>query len=136
MKSNFSWTDDNVNELCRLWLTKLTATEIAKKIGAPSKSSVTGKAQRIGLPHRHTLIARPRIERVRKERKVVTPVPKIGKTLLLLRKNECRWPVEIGFCANQTDGRIYCETHAKISRRNIQKLDGRSDNQRKSKTNY
>ena len=45
------WTDENIDELKKLWQKGMTTSEIAKQLGV-SKNSVVGKVHRIGLTSR------------------------------------------------------------------------------------
>ena len=51
------WTDDQVEELKRLWNEGLTTGEIGKALGV-SKNAVVGKAHRLGLNSRPSPIRR------------------------------------------------------------------------------
>ncbi|MFV0627425.1 MAG: GcrA family cell cycle regulator [Alphaproteobacteria bacterium] len=66
------WTDEVVEELKRLWLSGLTTSEIAKKLGV-SKNSIVGKVHRLGLSGRPSPIKKKE-EVAKKETKVATPV--------------------------------------------------------------
>ena len=49
-----TWTIEKVEALKRMWCTDgLTASQIASRLGFPSRSAVCGKAFRLGLSHRN-----------------------------------------------------------------------------------
>jgi hypothetical protein len=49
VSQNFSWTDENVSELRRLYAKGYSALQIMPFIGAPSRNTVIGKISRLGL---------------------------------------------------------------------------------------
>lgn len=62
------WTAANNARLCVLWDHGLTASEIMREMNAPSRNAVIGKARRLGLPGRISLVpAQPKAIRVRQE---------------------------------------------------------------------
>ncbi|HSO47465.1 MAG TPA: GcrA family cell cycle regulator [Rhizobiaceae bacterium] len=58
-----SWTDERVDQLKKLWLDGLSASQIAQELGGVTRNAVIGKVHRLGLSGRaktasHTAIAR------------------------------------------------------------------------------
>ena len=96
------WTEQKIADLRRLWAEGLTASQIARKIGAHSRNAVIGKVSRLGL-----------ISRKPRESLVVR--------LSNLAPNTCRYPFghpdEPGFrfCDKKAEpGRPYCLDHCDI----------------------
>lgn len=55
----FQWTDKRINTLKQLWGDGVSASNIAKEMGNPSRNSVIGKVHRLGLMKKR---AKPKIE--------------------------------------------------------------------------
>jgi GcrA cell cycle regulator len=58
-----SWTDERVDQLKKLWLDGLSASQIAQELGGVTRNAVIGKVHRLGLSGRaktasHTSISR------------------------------------------------------------------------------
>lgn len=115
------WTDEKVEELCKLWDKGLTANEIAKKLGV-TKNAIVGKVHRLCLKARPSPI-KPKTEEAEELQKslpyeleeeqskveetieqettevVVEEVVKTEKNpdgiikLVELDSHTCRWPV-------------------------------------------
>ena len=101
------WTDEQVEELKRLWEKGLTTGEIGKALGV-SKNAVVGKAHRLGLNGRPSPIRRGDEEteetvsepvEKKKETKVAPPKKSAAKekqklfTVNDLTSTSCRWPI-------------------------------------------
>jgi GcrA cell cycle regulator len=61
--SEMSWTDERVDQLKKLWLDGLSASQIAQELGGVTRNAVIGKVHRLGLSGRaksasHTAMAR------------------------------------------------------------------------------
>ena len=69
MTKNFTWTKDAMDVLEKLWLEGVHTKDIAKILGLPTKSTVIGKAHRMGLPP-HRGVMRPL---------VISVIPSNGK---------------------------------------------------------
>ncbi len=118
-----SWNDERIKQLKKLWQKGKSAAEIGKALGL-SKNAVLGKAHRLGLPTR-PLTLKP-------EKKVTsdTPLPKIGKTLLMdLKRQTCHWPIgdpkdeDFYFCGAQcVTGKPYCPEHCKVAYTSLKEL--------------
>ena len=127
------WTDERCEMLRRLWADGLSASAIAKQLGA-TRSGVLGKVMRLHLTPRKSSEfkpgpPRPRAPKAIRKRPVVLPSsappepeekppppPKPRRlTLLQLREHHCRWPVEdnpFRFCgAYRQSGASYCRYH-------------------------
>ncbi len=51
--NSFDWTEAQIAELTRLWADRnLSAAQIARQMGVPSRMAIIGKARRLGLPPR------------------------------------------------------------------------------------
>lgn len=132
------WTDEQVEELKRLWDKGLTTGEIGKTLGV-SKNAVVGKAHRLGLNSRPSPIRRGDDENTAAdvpeqstaEKKTVKPSPakktaeKEKKKLFTvndLTSSSCRWPVgdpkdeNFHFCGKEAlPDKPYCAEHAAIA---------------------
>lgn len=129
----FSWTDENVTALKKLWGSGKSASEIARTIGAPSRNAVIGKASRLNLPKQEKKRA-PQKRAVNNNDAPARPLPVIDRSdahkafgknpcgLMDLGPQQCRWPVgdpkakDFVFCAAPR-GRHhnYCDRHAAMA---------------------
>lgn len=134
------WTDEQVEELKRLWDKGLTTGEIGKVLGV-SKNAVVGKAHRLGLNGRPSPIRRGEDETVattektdttkkKKNASVKAPIAKKAPekekeklfTVNDLTSTSCRWPIgdpkdeNFHFCGKETlPDKPYCAEHAAIA---------------------
>lgn len=122
------WTDEQVEELKRLWNEGLTTGDIGKALGV-SKNAVVGKAHRLGLNSRPSPIRRDDDETAAPElplkpvktEKVKKPAEKLF-TVNDLTHSSCRWPVgdpkdaDFHFCGKEAlPDKPYCAEHAAIA---------------------
>ena len=134
------WTNEQVEELKRLWSEGLTTGEIGKALGV-SKNAVVGKAHRLGLQGRPSPIRRPEDEPA-VPAEPETPPPVAGKaprrtskaakkaaatkekrfTVNDLVSSSCRWPIgdpkdeDFHFCGKEAlPDKPYCAEHAAIA---------------------
>jgi GcrA cell cycle regulator len=126
------WTDERVETLKKLWLDGLSASQIAKQLGAVTRNAVIGKVHRLGLSGRATpsqpqrpVFKAPRAARPAPvapprrpaEAEVVVvvapepaPVPVVAAeeagsaTVLTLGAHMCKWPIG----DPSTDGFGFC----------------------------
>lgn len=131
-----TWTPARLDTLRRLWMTDLSMSQIAahlNQLAGPrvTKSSVSGKSQRLNLPPKPIKLApgpapKPK-KRPRKTKRVFAPVlDASAPTPLLLTMDQldgstCRFPIgyPARYCGHQTgmDGethRTYCDHHHEI----------------------
>lgn len=132
------WTDEQVEELKRLWDKGLTTGEIGKALGV-SKNAVVGKAHRLGLNGRPSPIRRNEENTTAstEDKKTVTETKKTGKaasqktaekekkklfTVNDLTSTSCRWPIgdpkdeDFHFCGKESlPDKPYCAEHAAIA---------------------
>lgn len=134
------WTDEQVEELKRLWDKGLTTGEIGKALGV-SKNAVVGKAHRLGLNSRPSPIRRgedenaagagtqPQQPAEKKKSAKPAPVKKTAEkekkklfTVNDLTASSCRWPVgdpkdeDFHFCGKEAlPDKPYCAEHAAIA---------------------
>ena len=129
------WTDEQVEELKRLWEKGLTTGEIGKALGV-SKNAVVGKAHRLGLNGRPSPIRRGDEEEntvsapeEKKKPAKTTPAKKgqekASKKLFTvndLTSTSCRWPIgdpkdeDFHFCGKEAlPDKPYCAEHAEIA---------------------
>jgi len=134
------WTNEQVEELKRLWGEGLTTGEIGKTLGV-SKNAVVGKAHRLGLQGRPSPIRRPEDEiPAAAEAEVVPPAPEktsrrpsksAKKTATAKEKRftvndlvstSCRWPIgdpkdeDFHFCGKEAmPGKPYCLDHCAVA---------------------
>lgn len=136
------WNETNTAELRTRWAAGESGELIAKRIGAPSRNAVIGKAYRLGLAERatyqrkptpkrkRTYVERPRIPSTKRVSLVplsaeplppphVTDIPRVS--FLLLEQHHCRW-VCAEYVNNEApmycgckkvEGLPYCENHAR-----------------------
>lgn len=130
----FTWTDERIAELRRLWAEGLSASQVAGEMGGGlTRNAVIGKVHRLGLERRRQARPRRRSNPISSYRLVPLPewAPQLksqrGPTgplnirLLDLLPFHCRYPTEeindraIGFCGHPTvHGTSWCEHHLKI----------------------
>lgn len=127
------WTDEQVEDLKRLWNEGLTTGEIGKVLGV-SKNAVVGKAHRLGLNSRPSPIRRAEDDPAQeslplevKEKPKKTPkkaeAPKQKLfTVNDLTSSSCRWPIgdpkdgDFHFCGKEAiPGKPYCPEHAAVA---------------------
>lgn len=135
------WTDEQVEELKRLWDKGLTTGEIGKALGV-SKNAVVGKAHRLGLNSRPSPIRRSdddnttvrtvaplQDEEKKKETKSQASAKKTAEkekkklfTVNDLTSSSCRWPIgdpkdeDFHFCGKEAlPDKPYCAEHAAIA---------------------
>lgn len=98
------WSNEQVEELVRLWDEGLSTSEIGKKLGT-TKNAVVGKAHRLGLSKRQSPIRKkpnkPTVIRMKE-----------------LRAGMCSWPTgepgkpDFHFCGKPAvPGKPYCAEH-------------------------
>lgn len=117
------WTDERTLLVETLWRQGLSASQIAKKLGAVTRNAVIGKVHRLGIAKRD-MPSTPRIRTKPAQRRVYAKKPALvvyseppedmGKeTILTLGAHMCRWPIGIGpytYCGAHTD-KTYCGYH-------------------------
>ena len=132
------WTDEQVEELKRLWDKGLTTGEIGKALGV-SKNAVVGKAHRLGLNGRPSPIRRGEEDTAAVSAEKETPAKKktakaaVAKkgtakekqklfTVNDLTSSSCRWPIgdpkdeDFHFCGKEAlPDKPYCAEHAAIA---------------------
>ena len=130
------WTDEQVEELKRLWDKGLTTGEIGKALGV-SKNAVVGKAHRLGLNSRPSPIRRgdedagnttaPAAEKKKTVKAAAAPKDTKKEVKKLFTVNDltstsCRWPIgdpkdeDFHFCGKETlPDKPYCAEHAAIA---------------------
>ena len=130
------WTDEQVEELKRLWNEGLTTGDIGKALGV-SKNAVVGKAHRLGLNSRPSPIRRGEEEIIntveqnasaveaKETKKSPKKVEKAKEKLFTvndLTSTSCRWPIgdpkdeDFHFCGKEAlPGKPYCPEHAAVA---------------------
>jgi GcrA cell cycle regulator len=138
----FSWSDDRVTTLSKLWLDGLSASQIAKQLGGVTRNAVIGKIHRLGLSGRGAPSAATRAPRVAapRARRLARPVPPprqvqpaplappppaapegpgLIDNLVHLAAHIGKWPIgdpknpDFSFCGRRSEGR-YCATHERL----------------------
>lgn len=132
------WTDERVEELKALVLDGLSASQIAARMGAPSRNVVMGKIHRLGLGGRLKGVSGGRSSAAATPRPVPKPPAPVvapqnepaalvldhgGHVRLLdLGAASCRWPhgdprdAEFHFCGHSHDGEgPYCPFHHRVA---------------------
>ncbi len=122
----FSWDNEAILNLTRLWTEGHTCVAIAKAIGV-SKCAVVGKAHRLKLtsrpsPIRSGLGKRPEAMARPKKAPIILPVTTANFPLIRTRKNEpCCYATETGvdvpgkrwkYCNEPTSNGPYCAKHS------------------------
>jgi len=129
------WTDERVEQLKALWTEGLSASQIARVLGAVTRNAVIGKVHRLGLAGRAgpARSERPRSAVTRRSvAPAAAPSPEIVEedpvvledghfaTVLTINDRMCRWPIgdpsesEFHFCGRKPRfGSPYCEAHAR-----------------------
>ena len=131
-----NWSEERVTQLKSLWQEGLSASEVARALGAVTRNAVLGKLHRLGLlgaasetrPARsRSSVPRHRAVRVCKTPisvPVVEPDPLTFEdgsfaTLATISDRMCRWPIGdpktggFHFCGQAPKtGYCYCEAHA------------------------
>lgn len=127
------WTDEQVEELKRLWNEGLTTGDIGKALGV-SKNAVVGKAHRLGLNSRPSPIRRgdeetateeapaPEVKEPKKSSKKTEKAKEKLFTVNDLTSTSCRWPIgdpkdeDFHFCGKTAlPGKPYCLEHAAVA---------------------
>ena len=135
------WTDEQVEELKRLWDKGLTTGEIGKALGV-SKNAVVGKAHRLGLNSRPSPIRRGDEDKAISTEALTQSTPSDKKkaikgtaakktaekeknklfTVNDLTSSSCRWPIgdpkdeDFHFCGKEAlPDKPYCAEHAAIA---------------------
>lgn len=140
MSSGFDWTDERIADLKRLNAEGLSHTQVAKRLGAPSRNAVAGKLHRLGLsrpkPEAAALGALHQKNTSKRNRRAAFPIRGVivgtpPKPFVALPgteprdwetrgEDECRWPIDA------PDGRFlsccapivrsgYCAEHVLIA---------------------
>lgn len=108
IKMTIEWTDEQIDELVRLWNEGLPTSEIGRLLGT-TKNAVVGKAHRLGLSKRQSPIRKkpdePEVIRMKE-----------------LRAGMCSWPIgepgkpDFHFCGRQAvPGKPYCAEHCAMA---------------------
>lgn len=110
--AQYQWSRESVAALIDLWNEGISATEIARKLGA-SKNAILGKVHRLGLPKRKSPI---------KIKPVLAPEPGPGIPLIEVNDKKCRWPLggreerATRFCGDQVSfGKPFCPKHCGLA---------------------
>jgi hypothetical protein len=136
-----NWTTTEDERILKLWAEGNSSSVIADIIGR-SRNSVIGRLSRLRKEGQPVEIRGKVMPPVRKPRAVQPkPVPAptetkkppastlvsgLVKSLLNLRANQCRWPLDDKFCDEvREDGRSYCVHHRKLSFRPAPPRKGR-----------
>ncbi len=119
-----AWTDEQIEELKRLWNEGLSTAEIGRALNV-SKNAVVGKSHRLSLKPRPSPIAGKK-EDVAAPKKAVKAAPKkeqerVGD-VIDLGPNMCRWPFgdpgdsDFHFCGRlTTPSKPYCPEHCAVA---------------------
>ena len=129
------WTPDTDKQLEWLWTrSSLTATQIAKEIGAGSKNEVMGRVIRLNLPRRKEpelpRKADGQKQRQAEFRKMLGAKREARPTVHTVQHDQCRWPMgnrengDLFFCGEPRDPAyekcFYCQYHRLVSARGTQ----------------
>lgn len=133
-ENNMTWTTDKIKQLKKLWSKGKSTLEIGRELGI-SKNAVVGKVHRLELNNRPAAVKKAPVKKVKQ--------PKATKsenvTLLDLKLNSCRWPIndpkdaDFHFCGKQTvTGKPYCQEHCKIAYTSLKELTNQSKEAKKA----
>lgn len=118
-----AWTDEQIEELKRLWNEGLSTAEIGRALNV-SKNAVVGKSHRLGLKPRPSPIAGKKEEAAAPKKKAPAPKqePQRVNDVVDLGPNMCRWPfgdpgdADFHFCGKpSTPGKPYCAEHCSVA---------------------
>lgn len=135
-----AWNDDRIQRLKILWLEGRTAEWIARDLGAGiTRSAVLGKVHRLRLsegrgptskpkpPHAprrpqqpfvKAVVERAPPDRRRPETEPPEPPPAEAKSILTVRRLDCRWPygdpgdADFCLCGRRVARGSFCQSHA------------------------
>jgi len=129
------WTDERVDQLKSLWTEGLSASQIARVLGAGvTRNAVIGKVHRLGLAGRAVSVRsdRSRVPSAPRMPRIHLPEPPVIEeepvtledgsfvNVMTIGDRMCRWPIgdpsaeEFHFCGrNPKSGSPYCEAHAR-----------------------
>ncbi len=118
-----TWTEERIADLMRMWTAGRTVSYIGTALGV-SKNAVIGKAHRLKLPSRSSLIhvstspRKPKPARMAKRVVKVKPKPILRAARPRNGAPACLWPsgdpgeTEVHFCGAETvPGKPYCPEH-------------------------
>jgi GcrA cell cycle regulator len=130
------WTEEATAKLKELRQTE-SASGISRKLaeqgfGSFSRSAIIGKMHRLGLRSEKPVRGQPSARKIVREKKFAdrqfSPTRRVlkrekrevGKTLIELQKDDCRWPhgdgSDIVFCGDVAiTGSSYCASHARMA---------------------
>lgn len=140
------WTDERISELTRMWREGLSASQVARRLGAVSRSAVIGKVHRLGISARETPTgprplggrppnlarrrptneagARPAAPRAPRPTRAAPFEVAPTANIQTLSAHGCRWPIgdpddaSFGFCGRLRAGRgSYCAGHSSMASR-------------------
>lgn len=137
---SMSWTDNRVTILKKLWSEGKTAAEIANELGGVTRNAVIGKAHRLKLSNRGSMVQTPK-KKIKKKVNTASKsapananvAPRKSKIsiddqnreripLTDLKPNACKWPIgdpkskDFGFCGDhKVPGIPYCVDHAQVA---------------------
>lgn len=106
------WTEEQDNQLKKLWATKLTSEEIGEIMGK-TKNAIVGRANRIVLPPRKKGMLKQRVEKIEERRDLIRGV---GDPEKRGNMNYCQYLEGNKFCHEPIDKRqfAFCDHHMKI----------------------
>lgn len=115
------WTQRRMDELRNLWNTKLSASQIGKRMGI-SKGSVISKVHRMGLKSRRAPVTASKKVRGQPTGHRHAPLPKMWRgvyeAVMGLQSDSCRYPIGepdqegFRFCMGLAiKGGVYCHEH-------------------------
>lgn len=131
-----NWTFDRIQILTSGYNNGVSVVEICAQLGGGlSRSSVTGKANRLGLVHTNSPMLRRAkssgVSRRQKLTRIILPAPvapvvsgdgaptPMNLDLFQLKERDCRWVHGDGpflFCGhNQTENSKYCSYHSNLA---------------------
>jgi len=110
------WSPEEDRTLITCLLEGKTAREIAAILNRP-RNAVIGRSNRLKPPELRPQT--PRKAYVKPKKREITytgEVTGLAKSLLELRHNQCRWPLEGVFCSSvRQEGKPYCAEHHQIA---------------------
>ena len=118
------WTPEEDAVLLKMLGEGKTAKVVAEALGRP-RNAVIGRSHRLrdaGKPMpqlgRKVKLSKPKT--VEMFLTCSESPPSLAQSLLELRHDQCRWPLETTFCEEiRQEGRAYCAAHRKLSFRPV-----------------
>lgn len=109
------WTTDDDDLLRKCVSEGMTAQKISELLGR-TRNSVIGRAHRLDITFKSIKPPAEKKPRKKKKKPIYDNDKSLAVSLLNLRHDQCRWPLDTTFCEEVREpGMSYCKTHYKLS---------------------